>query len=91
MRAALGRVGLEAYFDAVFTAAQIGVEKPDPAFFRAALEGLGLVSREAVMVGDSYPNDVAGAKGAGLRAVWFNERESPVRTVTPSTTPSCER
>ncbi len=83
VRAALGRVGLEAYFDAVFTAAQIGVEKPDPAFFRAALEGLGLVSREAVMVGDSYPNDVAGAKGAGLRAVWFNERESPCPDLHP--------
>jgi HAD superfamily hydrolase (TIGR01458 family) len=45
------------------------VGKPQPEFFRLALENLGLQANEAAMVGDDPESDVAGARRAGLGAV----------------------
>ena len=55
--------------DAVVISAELGVAKPDPAIFRAALERLGASAAEAIHVGDSVEADVAGARAAGLEAV----------------------
>lgn len=83
VRAALRRVGLERYFEAVFTARELGVCKPGSAFFQALLREVGCVPPEAVMVGDDYRNDVIGAKRAGLRTVWFNPRASYCQLAHP--------
>ncbi len=77
VRAALARVGLADLVDDVVSSRDVGAAKPDPFFFRAALlragrYGVPLRARDAVMVGDSWPNDVEGARRAGLRAIWFN-------------------
>lgn len=77
VRRALHRVGLESFFERVFVSSDLGVEKPDARFFAAVLLGLQLPARQVVMVGDSYGNDVRGAKGAGLRTVWFNPADRP--------------
>ncbi len=45
------------------------VGKPSPAFFATALARLGIQPHQAVMVGDSVVNDVAGAQAAGLKGV----------------------
>lgn len=45
------------------------VGKPEEAFFRFALEDMGLRAPEVAMVGDDAEADVAGAKRAGLKAV----------------------
>lgn len=73
-RAALARVGLDVYFACVLTARELGVSKPDPAFFEAVLEACGSVPHRAVMVGDNFRTDIVGAKHASLRAVWYNPR-----------------
>ncbi|MBN1661540.1 MAG: HAD family hydrolase [Anaerolineae bacterium] len=83
VRAALRRVGLEAYFDFVLTARDLGAGKPDPRFFQALLEWLGSRADETVMVGDDYQTDVAGAKETGLRAIWFNEAGAPCPHARP--------
>ncbi len=75
--AALSRVGLDGFVDGVVSSRDVGARKPDALFFRAALlragrAGLPLAPARAVMVGDSWPNDVVGAQAAGLRAVWLN-------------------
>jgi membrane-associated phospholipid phosphatase/phosphoglycolate phosphatase-like HAD superfamily hydrolase len=75
--AALSRVGLDGLVDGVVSSRDVGARKPDAVFYRAALlragrAGLALAPARAVMVGDSWPNDVAGAQAAGLRAVWLN-------------------
>ena len=75
--AALSRVGLDGLVDGVVSSRDVGACKPDALFYRAALlragrAGLPLASARAVMVGDSWPNDVAGAQAAGLRAAWLN-------------------
>ncbi len=77
VRAALRRAEIEEHFDYVFTARELGARKPDPAFFRAALQGLGCAPQAAVMVGDDYKADVLGAKAVGLKAIWFNPSQAP--------------
>ena len=71
--------GLTTYVDALVASEDVGVSKPDPEIFRFALHRLGVSAAEAVMVGDSWPNDIAGARAAGIGAVWFNRdgREQP--------------
>jgi len=43
--------------------------KPAPAFFRAALSGLGCCAEESVMIGDDVEADVNGAIAAGLAGI----------------------
>lgn len=45
------------------------VGKPSQAFFRLALDDLGVAPDAALMVGDDIEADIGGAQGAGLRAV----------------------
>jgi HAD superfamily hydrolase (TIGR01509 family) len=66
---ALVAAGLRDCFDVVLDSALVGVEKPDPAIFRAALAALGVAPAEALYVGDLYDVDVAGARAAGMEAV----------------------
>ncbi len=66
---ALIAAGLRDCFDVVLDSALVGVEKPDPAIFRAALAALGVAPAEALYVGDLYDVDVVGARAAGMEAV----------------------
>ncbi len=45
-----------------------GHVKPHPTIFRAVLERLGLEPADAAMVGDSFEDDVEGARAVGIRA-----------------------
>jgi HAD superfamily hydrolase (TIGR01549 family) len=66
---ALEAAGLRGYFDVVVDSALAGVEKPDPAIFRTALDALGVPPAEALYVGDLYDVDVLGANAAGMPAM----------------------
>lgn len=64
--------GFAPFVDALVTSEEIGVAKPDARIFRAALDRLACEPHEAVMIGDAWVQDVLGATGAGIRALWFN-------------------
>ncbi len=66
---ALAAAGLRDRFEVVLDSALVGVEKPDPAIFRAALDALGVAPADALYVGDLYEVDVVGARAAGMEAV----------------------
>ena len=70
--------GLDGFIDALVVSEEAGAAKPDPAIFALALDRLGCAAGEAVMVGDSWPADIAGARASGIRAIWFNPRHEPV-------------
>ncbi|MEQ1759265.1 MAG: HAD family hydrolase [Vicinamibacterales bacterium] len=57
-------------FDMVLISDAEGISKPDPRIFHRALEGLSVEPRRAVFVGDHPEVDIAGARAAGMRAVW---------------------
>jgi putative hydrolase of the HAD superfamily len=71
-RGKLQALDLERRFDAVLISGEVGVGKPQPGIFEAALERLGAGAGEAVHVGDNVGSDVAGALAAGVGAVWLN-------------------
>jgi HAD superfamily hydrolase (TIGR01509 family) len=68
----LAFLGIEPIVDALVTAEEVGVMKPDPRVFRTALERVGASPSESAMVGDMWSYDVLGARRAGVRPVWFN-------------------
>lgn len=53
--------------DAIGTASDWGVEKPDPEFYRRAVAAVGCAPDEILHVGDRLDNDVVPAAAAGMR------------------------
>jgi putative hydrolase of the HAD superfamily len=67
-------LGIAPAFDAVLISDAEGVSKPDPEIFRRALERLTAKPEHAVFIGDHPEVDVAGARRAGMKAVWRRDR-----------------
>lgn len=67
MRAMTAYQGL---FDEQFYSSEIGRAKPDPEFFRTIVDRLGIPAEQALFV-DDVPDNVAGARRAGLAAEVF--------------------
>jgi putative hydrolase of the HAD superfamily len=63
----LERCGLEGLLDGAISSAEAGSRKPDPGIFEAALALAGCEPDEALHVGDTAEEDVAGAHAAGIR------------------------
>ena len=72
-------VALTSTFDTVLISDAEGVSKPDVRIFLRALERLEVQPAAAAFVGDHPEVDMAGARAAGLRAVW---RRDPMRSGT---------
>ncbi len=68
------RCGLGGYFQFVVFAQEHGIQKPDSLFFQIAIERAGCAKRQLLHVGDSFRNDVIGAKQAGIKSVWLNRQ-----------------
>ncbi len=77
LRPVQDRLGIGRYFDARVFSDEVGVRKPRPEIFRTALEALKLPPEEVFHVGDDVGADIAGAKAAGMRAVWFDTGRWP--------------
>lgn len=60
-------VGYPDEFDASFYSHQLRLAKPDPAYFRAVADGLGLEPGEILFI-DDLPGNVRGARSIGMRA-----------------------
>lgn len=63
------KLGLASLIDVCITSADVGVEKPNPAIFKAALDSAKVSADQAIHVGDQHKSDVLGAKGAGMHAI----------------------
>lgn len=68
--------GLANYFTHTLISEEVGINKPQPGIFEIALEHNGVTAEEALMIGDSYSSDIAGAKAAGIDQVWIHEGET---------------
>jgi putative hydrolase of the HAD superfamily len=61
--------GVDHLFAAVAISGKLGVAKPDPEIFRAALKEAGAEPEATVHVGDQPVNDVAAARAVGITPV----------------------
>jgi len=70
---------LEPYFDSILSSEQAQSCKPDPAIFAEAMRRAGCRPDEALFVGDTLAQDIAGANQAGLRSVllWHRTDRDP--------------
>jgi putative hydrolase of the HAD superfamily len=81
----LDNLGIRHLLNCTILSEEIGIRKPDPRIFQEASGLLKISVEECLYVGDSYDNDIIGARNAGMRACWFNPRDipSPQTTVIP--------
>jgi HAD superfamily hydrolase (TIGR01509 family) len=70
--ALLERVGIADCFECIVDSGSVGVEKPDPRIFQAALERMKVSGDASLYVGDVYSIDYLGARAAGMQAVLFD-------------------
>ncbi len=66
------RLGLAKYFQAIVSADEVGISKPQPEPFLAALQRVGVEPGRALHVGDHPQDDIFGAQGVGMHSLWFN-------------------
>jgi HAD superfamily hydrolase (TIGR01509 family) len=69
--------GLRAYFGPIHISEEIGYRKPRREAFLLTAEAMGVAPHEALFIGDTFALDVAGAKAAGMDAVWFDRQKTP--------------
>ena len=63
-------LGIGCFFGAILTSDQEQLKKPDARLFHRAVQRLDIPASEAVFVGDHPIVDIAGARAAGLKAIW---------------------
>ena len=65
-------MGLRDLFACIVLSEEFGIRKPDLRIFHQAASLLHMQPQDCLYVGDSYANDVIGAKNAGMYACWLN-------------------
>lgn len=88
--AILENTRLRECFDALAISHDVGLRKPRPEIFRAALSQLGVEPHEALHVGDNLAADVVGAAALGIGTVWLTRRVpdlAAARARTPEARP----
>ena len=72
-RPRLMRSSLHPHFDIVVVSGEIGLAKPDGAYFAYAHEQMARPDKERVLVvGDSLFSDIKGGNDYGFRTCWYN-------------------
>lgn len=69
---ALGRVGLREHLTHFFTSGELGVSKPDPAFFRRVAQEVGIEPGHLMAVGNDLQKDIVPAMTVGMVTVWVS-------------------
>ena len=72
---------LNGLISAALSSAVHGYMKPHPSIFEATLQLLGTSAAETVMVGDSVPHDIEGARRVGMRGVLVHRSGDPTPRV----------
>jgi putative hydrolase of the HAD superfamily len=84
-RTYLDNTGMLGYFETLTFSDEVKMAKPSQEIFLLTLRAMNSAPEQAVHVGDSVRNDVAGAKLCGLKTIWitgFSERDDPADPAT---------
>lgn len=81
--AALRKLKINYFFNAVVVSEAVGWRKPNPKIFNEALRALSVEADEAIFVGDTPSEDIEGAKSVGMKTIFvpsqFNSLEDMQR------------
>ncbi|MFC4772243.1 HAD family hydrolase [Enterococcus hermanniensis] len=64
--------------ETLFISDGIQIQKPDPTIFKLMEKRLDLPAESLLYIGDSFENDVVGAKSANWNVWWFNHQHRPL-------------
>ncbi|MGA2411658.1 MAG: HAD family hydrolase, partial [Candidatus Binataceae bacterium] len=70
----LDDAGLLPIIETVADSSRLGIFKPDPRIFQAALNAMAIEPEAALMVGDSLSKDCEPAHALGMTTVWLRHR-----------------
>jgi putative hydrolase of the HAD superfamily len=70
----LDRHGLADHLAFVIVSAEYAIRKPNRLLFETAAARIGALPEDIWFIGDSLEMDIAGARGAGMTAVWLRPR-----------------
>lgn len=73
----VAQASLNSVLDAWTSSEAVGSCKPDAKIFKVAMEKAGCDPKRALMVGDSRPADVAGARALGMATALIEEPDRP--------------
>ena len=63
--------GLSEFLNVIIDSEQIGIRKPDPRIFMAAVNALKTSISNIIFVGDSYERDMIPCKRLGMKVIWM--------------------
>jgi len=69
----LEEAGIRGLFNAIIFSSDIGIIKPSPKIFSAAMEKFGTDISKVVYIGDSLRRDIAGAGNFGMSSIWIGK------------------
>ena len=67
-------IGIDKFLSGAVSSADVGVSKPNPKIFEAALKKAGEAASSCIHIGDDYEDDIVGANNAGMASIWLNDR-----------------
>ena len=70
--------GIKNHFETITTSEEIGVKKPNPLIFQAALNEAKSEASRSIMIGDSFEADILGAESVGMKTLFYNYRKDNV-------------
>lgn len=74
----LEKSNILSYFTHIINSESTGAKKPDPRIFHHALRMAKVAAHKAVMIGDNYEADIAGARNVGMNTIHFNMHNESV-------------
>ncbi len=69
---------LAGFFDTIIISGELGFGKPNRRVFQTALDRLKVPPDRSVMIGDSLPRDIGGARELGIRTIWINRLKATI-------------
>lgn len=82
-RHVLRQHALDDLFAYVAISEELGIAKPHPEMFLSVVRQAGSAPADALMVGNNYARDIAGAHACGLATVWFRWNDRYPNPATP--------
>ena len=76
-RLKLAGSGIDQYFSRLFISEEVGVHKPNPLIFRAAVTACNAKKKDCLMVGDDFAKDMEGAQVFGIDQFFYNYKNLP--------------
>ncbi|HHW66530.1 MAG: haloacid dehalogenase [Defluviitaleaceae bacterium] len=78
-------LGIYDYFDGLYSSSDIGICKPDPAFFQYLINEQQIDISKSVFIGNDHFADVEGSKRMGLDCIYVHSNQSREVTEVDST------